>query len=51
MQEDRMTRIRIYMPDNRITIIVRFMDKTRPEGDAMATMLTKELFEALEGLN
>jgi CubicO group peptidase (beta-lactamase class C family) len=50
-REDWMMNNRIYMLDNGFTIIVWAMDKTGPYGDAMATIISKELVSRFEKLN
>ena len=47
-REDWMMNNRIYMLDNGVTVIVWAMDKTGPDGDAMATGITKELVSMLQ---
>lgn len=47
-REDWLMNSRFYMLENGITIIVWAMDKTGPDGDAMATVITKELVSKLQ---
>lgn len=50
-REDWMMNNRIYMLNNGFTVIVWAMDKTGPDGDAMATVITKELVSTLQQMN
>jgi len=47
-REDWLMNSRFYMLENGITIIVWALDKTGPDGDAMATVITKELVSKLQ---